>query len=226
MVGRTDQRTGFDVTEAHGEGLLLQADELLRSVVADYLGVLLRGPQVLADRQHVDVMAAHVLKYVEQLILGLAKSDHESRLRDHRRRQVLDVAQERQAVCVDGFRPDPRVETRHRLGVVVEDVRPCLDDRAHRREISLEIGRQNFDGGAWAPPPDGEDGSGEDSSSAISEVIPVHRRDHRMTKPQLGHRLGDAQRLSEVQLGRTARGNRTETACARAALHADPLSLQ
>src|SRR5260221_364659 len=109
--------------EAHLHGRALQVRELFGAVVAHDLGMLLRRPQVLADREHVDVMHAHVSEDVEQLVLGLAQADHQARLGDHRRRELLHMSQERERVRVHGLGADARIQPRHGLGVVVEDVR-------------------------------------------------------------------------------------------------------
>src|SRR5215467_3930965 len=53
VIRGSDQRACFDVRESHLDSAFLESKELLWSVVAHYLGVLLAGPQVLAHGEDV-----------------------------------------------------------------------------------------------------------------------------------------------------------------------------
>src|SRR3954471_3229148 len=80
VVARAHERSGFDVPEAEGQGLGLHLRELVGMVVALEREVLLRGPEVLADRQDVDVDGPQGLECLRQLTPGLAEPDHERAL--------------------------------------------------------------------------------------------------------------------------------------------------
>src|SRR5450759_1319517 len=202
--------------EAHLERLLSQPGELLWPVVTHDLGMALGRSQVLANREAVDVVRAHVAEDLEQLILGLPEADHKAGLGDQRRSERLHVAKQREAVCVDRFRPDPGVQAWDGLRVVVEDVRPGLDHRPNRLEVSLEIGGQNLDRRTGAAAADRPDRAGEDARASVFQVVPVHRCDHRVAEAELGHGFGHPQRLAKIELGGPPRGDRAEPAGARA----------
>src|SRR5450631_4309368 len=155
------------MSETHLERKALQPHELVGLVVPDDLGVALGRPQVLADAEDIDVVRAHVAKYFEQLVLRLPKADHETGLGDHVWRRRLDVAKEREAVRVNSFGPDPRVETRNRFGVVVEDVGAGVDHGLHRLQVALEIWGEHLDRRAGAAAADRPDGASEDAGPAV-----------------------------------------------------------
>src|SRR5207248_9116866 len=209
------------MAEAHGEGRGLELDEFLRTVFAFARRVLGAGPQVLADREDVDAVRAHVLEYRQQLLCGLAESDHDAGLGDHVRSQLLDISEQRQAVRVHRFGTNARVEAGHGLGVVVEDVRARLDHGADRLAVALEVGRQHLDGGTGAAPADGANGAREYPGAAVAQVVAVDAGDDRMAQAELRHRLGHAQRLTEVELHRASGGDRAKAAGARAGVAQD-----
>src|SRR2546427_259574 len=60
------------------------------------------------------------------------------------------------------------------------------------------------------------DGAREDAGPAIFQVVAVDRGDDRMLEAELGDRVRDTQRLTEVELGRPARRDRAKPAGARA----------
>jgi hypothetical protein len=45
--------------------------------------VVAAGRQVLADRQHVDAVRAHVAHHGQDLLVGLAQADHQAALGRH-----------------------------------------------------------------------------------------------------------------------------------------------
>src|SRR5437588_4775419 len=204
------------MAEAHAHRLLLQLDEFLGPVIANDLGMLLARPQVLADGENVDVVRAHVAEHLEQLVLGFTEADHQPRLGCHVRRQRFHVAEQSQAVGVNRLRPDARVQAGNGLGVVAEDFRPGLDDRPDRLEVALKVRRQHLDGRARAAPADGADRAREYAGATVAEVVAVDRRDDSVAEAQLGHRVGDAKRLTEVELRGPAGRDGAEPAGARA----------
>src|SRR6266566_2622835 len=216
VVGGAHHRAGLDMAETHRQGLLLEPDEFLGPVVAHHLGMLLRRSEVLTDGQDVDVVGSHVSKHFEQLVLGLAKADHQPRLGDHLRLERLDVPEQRKAIGVDSLRPDPGVEARHGLGVVVEDVGSGLDHGAHGVEVALEIRCQHLDRGGRAAPPDGANGPGKDARPAVLQVVAVDRCDDRVLEPQLSDGFRHPRRLAQVELRGPARRHRAKPARARA----------
>src|SRR3954451_1122717 len=68
VVARADQRAGRHRLEAHRVGLALELGELVGVPVADHRQVIDRGPQVLADREHLHVVLAEDPECLEQLL--------------------------------------------------------------------------------------------------------------------------------------------------------------
>src|SRR6266550_2896760 len=131
------------------------------------------------------------------------------------------MPEQRKAVGINRLRTNARVQTRHGLGVVVEDVRSGLDHRAHGVEVALEVRCQHLDGGGRASPPNGANGPGKDSRSAVLQVVAVDRCDDRMLESQLSHGFSHSSWLAQVELGRSARRHRTEPARACADIAED-----
>ena len=60
----------------------LELGELVRMPVADDRQMVLGGAQVLADRQHLDVVLTQPAERVDHLVEGLAEADHQPGLGD------------------------------------------------------------------------------------------------------------------------------------------------
>src|SRR3954453_12186346 len=93
VVARPHERPGGDVLEPEPVGRALERGELVGVPVAHDRKVLLRGPQVLAHREHLDAVLAQDPERLDELVVRLAETDHEARLRrDAIAAHVLGVA--------------------------------------------------------------------------------------------------------------------------------------
>src|SRR5438094_728186 len=79
-VGGADQRAGLDVEESERERVRLELRELHGRHEPSDGEMLLRGLEVLADREDVDPGLAEVAKRLAQLLVRLAEADHEAGL--------------------------------------------------------------------------------------------------------------------------------------------------
>ena len=133
VVARADERARLDVLEAEREGLGLHLGELVGVVVAIERQVLLRRPQVLADREDVDVDLAQRLERLGELVAGLAQADHQRALRVGRVPVLVRVGlrplEDAQRPIPAGALADRLLQAADRLEVVVQDVGPGLHDR-------------------------------------------------------------------------------------------------
>ena len=92
-----------------------------------------RRLQILADGQEIDVGGAQIVHHLQDLLARLAQPDHQAGLGEHRGIDLLHPRQQAQRGEVARARPDRRIEPRHGLEIVVEDVGPRRDhglDRA------------------------------------------------------------------------------------------------
>src|SRR5439155_16505955 len=81
VVARAHERPRLDVLEPEGRSLDLHLGELVGVVIALDRQMLQRRPQVLTDREDVDVDRAERLERLRQLGPRLAEADHERALR-------------------------------------------------------------------------------------------------------------------------------------------------
>src|SRR5690606_21604993 len=98
-----------------------------------------RGLQVLADGEKVDVGAAQVIHDLQHLLPALAEPDHDARLGEHRRIELLHPLKESQRVEVARTGPNLQVKTGDGLQVVIEHIRPRLDDHLQRTILAEEV---------------------------------------------------------------------------------------
>ena len=80
VVRRAHQRADGRMPEAHRVGLALERRERVRMHVAQHRQMARRRLQILAERQHVDVVRAHVAHHREDLVVGLAQAHHQAGL--------------------------------------------------------------------------------------------------------------------------------------------------
>src|ERR1700733_8149764 len=80
VVAGADERPRFDVLEAERLAVCLELGELVRMPVADERVVLERWAQVLTDRDDLDVVGAHLIEQLLDLVHLLPEPDHEARL--------------------------------------------------------------------------------------------------------------------------------------------------
>ena len=97
------------------------------------------------------------------------------------------------------------VEPRHRLGVVVVDVRLGLEHGANRIFLALEIGHEHFDRRRRTAQLDLPDGLGEGPRAEVGEVVAIDGREDDVLQLHHRRRFGDALRL---RTGRTSADGR------------------
>ena len=131
--------------------------------------VVRRRPQVLADRDDVDADGGEVGERLDDLVVGLPHADDQPRLRRHA--GGLRPGQQGEAAGVAGRRAHGPLQPRHRLEVVVEDIRPGVDDRLQRVGIALEVGDEDLDAGARPASADRPDRGGEGGGAAVGKVV-------------------------------------------------------
>ena len=129
---------------------------------------------------------------------------------------VLDPPQQLQRPLVFGLRPDHIVEPRDAFHVVVQDVRASFHHLGQRLPIALEIGDQHLDAASRHPLSHAANDGGENVAAAVRQIIPVHRRHHRVAQPQRGDGLDHALRFLLVHDARPsgAHGAKAATSCA------------
>jgi hypothetical protein len=108
------------------------------------------------------------------------------------------------------------MHTSHRFDIVSEDVRTGVDQDLQVRLVSLEVADEGLDAQIWASNPGLGNGVGPNRSAAISEVIPVNRRNNNVPQACFGQHLGDAARLVKVSDSRSPRFDITKAAGAGA----------
>src|SRR5207248_3274323 len=85
VVGRAHQRADRGMPEAERVRLLFVLGEDSRIHITLDRQMVRRGLQVLADRQHVDVVGAQIAHHLDDLGIGLAQPHHQPRLCRHLR---------------------------------------------------------------------------------------------------------------------------------------------
>src|SRR6185312_8926016 len=78
VIARPDERAGLDVLESHGHADVLQPAELFRRDVAIELDVRVRRPEVLAERENVDVDRAQIAHDDLDLLERLAHPENDA----------------------------------------------------------------------------------------------------------------------------------------------------
>src|SRR3954466_1289548 len=117
VIGRAYERSDGGMAKAHCLRLLLILRKNGRLDIALHRQVMRRRLQVLADRQHVDIVRAQVAHDGEDFAVFLAKADHQPRLRRHGRMNALELLQQLERMEVMSARPRSLVEARHGLEV-------------------------------------------------------------------------------------------------------------
>ena len=165
--------------------------ELVGMVVARDGQVLRRRPEVLAERQDRHPDRAQVAQGRDQLVPLLAETQDDPGLGRDLRRDCARVAEEPERTRVTAAVPRGLVEALHRLGVVVQDVRPRVEHRLERRRASLEVGDQDLHAAARRVPAHRTHRRRPVRGAAVREVVTIDRRDHDVLEPELAHGPAD-----------------------------------
>jgi hypothetical protein len=183
---------------------------------AHYRQVMARRCQVLADRQHIDVVGTQVSQHFEDLVVALTEADHQSRFGRHLRIACLEAFDESQRMRVIGTGPSLAIQARHRFQVVVEDVGQRLpQDLDGDLHAAPEIGNQRLDGRVGRPATHFGNHLDEMLCAAITQVIAVDAGDHHVAKLESGNAVGKMGRLVDIGRQRLAMTDVTERAATR-----------
>ena len=208
VVARPDERTRLDVPEPEGERLFLHGGELVGVVVALEREVVEARPEILADREDVDVDRPQRRECLAQLVARLAEADHQARLRVGRVADLgghlLRPAQDVQAALPAGPLADRLLQAADRLEIVVEDVGPGIHHDLEPLVRAVEVGDQDLDSHPGAGGPQAADRLGEDPGAAVGQVVAGDAGDDDVLEAERGDRLGDPARLIVVEPGRPA----------------------
>ena len=147
---------------------------------------------------------AQILERRDQLVALLAETDHQAGLGRDAGRMAARAVQQLQRPRVAPSRPRHPVESRHRLGVVVEHVGPRVEHRVERRFIPLKVRNQHFDPAAGQPRTRLADGVGEDRRAAVRQIVAVDRGDDDVVEVERADGVGDARRFGGVDRARAA----------------------
>lgn len=104
-----------------------------------------RGLQILADCQKINLGGAQIVHHLQHFGPLLPQAHHDARLGEHGGIESLDVGQKAQRVEVARPGADRRIETRHRLQIVVEDIGARPHHGLHCARLAPEIRRQHLD---------------------------------------------------------------------------------
>ncbi len=176
-----------------------------------------RRLQVLAEGQHVDVVLAHPLHDLDDLVVGLAQAEHQPGLGRYVRNHLLELLQQVQRPLEVRARPRGAVQARYRLQVMVEHVRRLvggdLQGDVHATAI---VGHQGFQLDPRRQLADLAQAVGEVLGAAVAQIVAVHRGDHHVLQPQVGDGDGQVGRLVDVQRLRPAMTDVAERAASGA----------
>jgi len=213
VVAAANERPAGDLQKAHAARRPTQFREFFgRQVTGHGQQAAAVGLEVLAQRQEVHLPVAQVGQHVQDLLLSLADTQHQPALGFDRRVQSLDALQQFQRPAIIRFGPaQAAVQSRHRLGVMIEDVGGCGGNSLQCLWATDEVGRQYLDArpGSLA---DRQHALAEVIGAAIRQIIPRDRGNDDVPQAQPRSRLRDSPRF--IRIGRLgfAPRHRAETA--------------
>ncbi|MNO78209.1 hypothetical protein D3C76_693380 [compost metagenome] len=167
--------------------------------------VVTRRLQVLAEGEHVDLVLAHAVHDLDDLIVGLAETEHQAGLGRHVRDHLLEALQQVEGPLEIRTRARRLVEARYGFQVVVEHIRRLVGgDFQSDVHAAAVVRDQRFQLDARGQLADLAQAVGEVLGTAVAQVVAVHRGDHHVLQAQVGDGDGQAFRLVDVQWLRTA----------------------
>jgi Ca2+:H+ antiporter len=200
VVARAHHGARGDVGKAHRLTLALPAREDVGVHVAQHRQVAVRGLQVLADGQHLDVVGAHVAHHFEHFLVGLAEADHDAALGRNTGVHRPEFLEQFERMQVLGTRPGLLVKARRGFKVVVHHVGQRLAENFERHvDAAPEVGHQHFDLGGGRGLANRPDAVDEVLGAAVAQVVTVDAGDHHVLESHIGHRLGEVARLVDVE---------------------------
>ncbi|EAT09180.1 hypothetical protein SKA58_09466 [Sphingomonas sp. SKA58] len=170
-----------------------------------HLGMFGRRLEILAHGQKIDVGRTHVVHHLMHLQPLLAQPQHDARLGEDRRIELLDRFQQAQRRVIARARPDGWIEARHGFKIVIVDVGARRNDHFDRPLMLVaEIGRQNFDGRVRRRAAQSFDHLDELAGAAIGQIVAIDRGNDDMLQPHFSAGIRQILRLIGVDLARHA----------------------
>src|SRR6266850_5766246 len=124
VVGKANERAGFDVLEAHGFTEDLIFGKFVGMNVSHDREMLSRGLQILPEREDVRALSGEVVQSGEHFVFFFAEAEHQARLGWYLGMRFFRTAEQLQRPLVHGAFTHLAIEARHRFRVVVENVWP------------------------------------------------------------------------------------------------------
>ena len=125
--------------------------------------MLFRRLEILSDRQNVAAGGQNIIHEDRDLLVRLAKADHESGLGQDRRILFLYIAQNAQRPLIARLRADGLLKLFDRLNIQIEHIRMRGDDNVGGLMAALHVARQRLDRRAGA--------AGADSADRLCKVF-------------------------------------------------------
>src|SRR5256885_12716086 len=131
--------------------------------------------------------------------------------------RFFGAAQKLERTFVPRAFADLAIETRHRFGIVIENVGPDGEDGVQGLPVAAEIGDQHFHFAARNAAPDLFDGARKDVRAAVGLIVAVDRSNYGITQTHASDGFRHTMRLLFVRrAGRFTGRHRAETTRARA----------
>jgi len=182
MVGRADERSGFDVFKANLFASPLVSREFIRMHEADDGKMVPGRLQILAESEDICSLRGKILHGGEDFLCFLPKTQHETRLCGDVWMHFLGAGQEFKRALVDGTFANLTIEAWNRFGVVIEYVRLDRKDNVQGIPIAAKIGNQDFDLASWNAVTNLFNRACEDAGTPIRLIITIDARDHSVTQ--------------------------------------------
>jgi len=197
MVAGTGEWRSFHVGESERSPRRCQALELVRLPPASYTKMVATRSEILTDRGNRHPYRAQVAEGGDDFLLGFPESDHQTGLGDQP--GVGGPGEHGKAASVSSGWPDGSLQSCHRLDVVIEDIRACLDNLVQRWTIALAVRDQHLDLRTGAATADGSNGVSDGRGTAIGQVVAGDARHHGMGYAHLSHSVGNARGLVRIE---------------------------
>src|SRR6201994_315088 len=222
VVGGAHERPGGDVVEAELVGSRLERGELVGMPVAHDRQVALGGAQVLTDGEHADALLAQRGERLDELVVCLAETDHQTGLgHDLALTHLAGHPQDATRALELRAAARDRVQPRDDLDVVVEHVWALGDDLRERHLLALEVGREHLDLALGRLAPYLTDHADERGGALVGEIVAVDGGDHGVAQSHSRDRARDARGLERIVPRRLAGLDVAEAAAARARVAED-----
>src|SRR5688572_21025203 len=174
LVRAPHERTRRDEGEPVRERAVAQLVEARGRDILEDGQVPLARAEVLAEGEDLDPARAEVAEALLELVVRLAEAEHEARLRDRARRDLLEALEDRERELVAAARvAHLALEAAHDLEVVREDVRAAPGHDIDRVEVAHEVAGEDLDEDRRVARLQLADGAGDVLGAAVREVVAV-----------------------------------------------------